>query len=477
MPLVFGKSLYLHTLFFTVISLKTYRIDMSKILIIDDEVQIRTLLTRMMELEGYDVCQAGDCRAALKQLELQNPDVVLCDVFLPDGNGVDLVLAIKKAAPNVEVILLTAHGNIPDGVQAIKNGAFDYITKGDDNNKIIPLISRAVEKARMNVRLEKLEKKVGQTYSFDSILGESKVLKDAVSLAQKVSGTDVPVLLTGETGTGKEVFAQAIHYSSKRARQNFVAVNCSSFSKELLESEMFGHKAGSFTGALKDKKGLFEEANNGTIFLDEIGEMAFELQAKLLRILETGEYIKIGDTKPTRVNVRIIAATNRNLSQEIVAGRFREDLFYRLSVFQIHLPPLRERAGDIRLLAKAFIKSFAEQLARPVVEIAPAFLEALDSQPWKGNIRELRNVIERCMIVCESGYLDIADLPFDIQNAHYEHSNDSSPGSFELSAMERRHIARVLEYTKGNKTEAARLLKIGLTTLYRKIEEYKISDL
>ena len=477
MPLVFGKSLYLHTLFFTVISLKTYRIDMSKILIIDDEVQIRTLLTRMMELEGYDVCQAGDCRAALKQLELQNPDVVLCDVFLPDGNGVDLVLAIKKAAPNVEVILLTAHGYIPDGVQAIKNGAFDYITKGDDNNKIIPLISRAVEKARMNVRLEKLEKKVGQTYSFDSILGESKVLKDAVSLAQKVSGTDVPVLLTGETGTGKEVFAQAIHYSSKRARQNFVAVNCSSFSKELLESEMFGHKAGSFTGALKDKKGLFEEANNGTIFLDEIGEMAFELQAKLLRILETGEYIKIGDTKPTRVNVRIIAATNRNLSQEIVAGRFREDLFYRLSVFQIHLPPLRERAGDIRLLAKAFIKSFAEQLARPVVEIAPAFLEALDSQPWKGNIRELRNVIERSMIVCESGYLDIADLPFDIQNAHYEHSNDSSPGSFELSAMERRHIARVLEYTKGNKTEAARLLKIGLTTLYRKIEEYKISDL
>lgn len=477
MPLVFGKSLYLHTLFFTVISLKTYRIDMSKILIIDDEVQIRTLLTRMMELEGYDVCQAGDCRAALKQLELQNPDVVLCDVFLPDGNGVDLVLAIKKAAPNVEVILLTAHGNIPDGVQAIKNGAFDYITKGDDNNKIIPLISRAVEKARMNVRLEKLEKKVGQTYSFYSILGESKVLKDAVSLAQKVSGTDVPVLLTGETGTGKEVFAQAIHYSSKRARQNFVAVNCSSFSKELLESEMFGHKAGSFTGALKDKKGLFEEANNGTIFLDEIGEMAFELQAKLLRILETGEYIKIGDTKPTRVNVRIIAATNRNLSQEIVAGRFREDLFYRLSVFQIHLPPLRERAGDIRLLAKAFIKSFAEQLARPVVEIAPAFLEALDSQPWKGNIRELRNVIERSMIVCESGYLDIADLPFDIQNAHYEHSNDSSPGSFELSAMERRHIARVLEYTKGNKTEAARLLKIGLTTLYRKIEEYKISDL
>lgn len=447
---------------------------MSKILVVDDEVQIRTLLSRMLELEGYEVCQAGDCRTALKQLEFQSPDVVLCDVFLPDGNGVDLVSSVKKTAPNVEIILLTAHGNIPDGVQAIKNGAFDYITKGDDNNKIIPLVSRAVEKARMNVRLEKLEKKVGHTYSFDSVLGDSKVLKDAVSLAQKVSGTDVPVLLTGETGTGKEVFAQAIHYNSKRAKQNFVAVNCSSFSKELLESEMFGHKAGSFTGALKDKKGLFEEADNGTIFLDEIGEMAFELQAKLLRILETGEYIKIGDTKPTRVNVRVVAATNRNLPEEITAGRFREDLFYRLSVFQIHLPPLRERAGDVRILAKAFVKDFSVRLARPVTEVTPAFLEALEQQPWKGNIRELRNVIERSLIVCESERLDVADLPLDIQNTHYEQSDETTPGSFELSAMERRYIARVLEYTKGNKTEAARLLKIGLTTLYRKIEEYGI---
>ena len=425
---------------------------MSKILVIDDEVQIRSLLARMLGLEGYEVCQAGDCKAALKQLETQSPDVALCDVFLPDGNGVDLVLNIKKLAPNVEVILLTAHGNIPDGVQAIKNGAFDYITKGDDNNKIIPLISRAVEKAKMNVRLEKLEKKVGQMYSFDSILGESKALKEAVLLAQKVSVTDVPVLLTGETGTGKEVFAQAIHYSSKRSKQNFVAVNCSSFSKELLESEMFGHRAGSFTGALKDKKGLFEEANNGTIFLDEI---------------------KIGDTKPTRVNVRIIAATNRNLQEEIRVGHFREDLFYRLSVFQVHLPSLRERAGDIKILATAFAKSFSECLSYAVNEMTPAFLEALEQQPWKGNIRELRNVIERSLIVCEGGRLDGCDLPLEIQNNHYECSDDNA-GNFELAAMEKRHIARVLEYTKGNKTEAARLLKIGLTTLYRKIEEYKI---
>ena len=397
---------------------------MIQILVIDDEDPIRNLLARMIELEGYKVWKASDCQSALKLLKAQPFDVVLCDVFLPDGNGVDFIREIKKHRPEAEVILLTAHGNIPDGVQAIKNGAFDYITKGDDNRKIIPTISRAVDE------VEKKKGKVAPpvSYSFDSIIGSSNGLKQAVALARKVADTDVPVLLTGETGTGKEVFSHAIHYASPRSQYPIMAINCSAFSKDLLESELFGYKAGAFTGAMKDKPGLFEVANHGTVFLDEIGEMAFELQAKLLRILETGEYIKIGDTIPTRVNVRIIAATNRNLSQEIVAGRSREELFYRLSVFQIHLPPLRERAGDIRLLAKAFIKSFAEQLARPVVEIAPAFLEALDSQPWKGNIRELRNVIERSMNVCESGHLDFADLPFDIQNAHYEHSNDSSPG-------------------------------------------------
>ena len=447
---------------------------MSKILIVDDEMQIRSLLARMMQLEGYDVLQAADCKSSIHLLQSQQPDVVLCDVFLPDGNGVDLVLDIKRLAPNVEVILLTAHGNIPNGVQAIKNGAFDYITKGDDNNKIIPLIGRAVEKARMNVRLERLEKKLGQMYSFESILGQSKLLNEAVSLARKVAVTDVPVLLTGETGTGKEVFAQAIHYGSKRTKQNMVTVNCSSFSRELLDSEMFGYKAGSFTGALKDKKGLFEEANNGTIFLDEIGEMAFELQAKLLRILETGEYIKIGDTKPTRVNVRIIAATNRNLPEEIAAGLFREDLFYRLSVFQIHLPALRERSEDIRILAKAFIYVFTVQLSRTITEITPEYFTALEKQLWKGNIRELRNVIERSLIICEGERLDVNDLPVEMQHLHCETMKEDTPGNLELSAMERRHIMRVLEYTKGNKAETARLLKIGLTTLYRKIEEYHI---
>ena len=443
---------------------------MSKILVVDDEVQIRTLLSRMLELEGYEVCQAGDCRTALKQLEFQSPDVVLCDVFLPDGNGVDLVSSVKKTTPNVEIILLTAHGNIPDGVQAIKNGAFDYITKGDDNNKIIPLVSRAVEKARMNVRLEKLEKKVGHTYSFDSVLGDSKALKDAVSLARKVSGTDVPVLLTGETGTGKEVFAQAIHYNSKRAKQNFVAVNCSSFSKELLESEMFGHKAGAFTGALKETKGLFEEASGGTIFLDEIGEMAFDLQAKLLRILETGEFIKIGDTKPTKVDVRIIAATNRDLEKEIEQGHFREDLFYRLSVFQIHLPALRERVEDIPLHIKAFVSAFSSKMGKNIRTISPEYIDALKKRAWKGNVRELRNAIERSLIIADGDTLTLDALPLNMQTSSA--ASTESYSGFDLSGVEKMHIQKVLKYTKGNKTETSRLLGIGLTTLYRKIEEY-----
>lgn len=309
---------------------------MNKVLIIDDEDQLRGLLSRIIGLEGYEVFQADSCKNGLKQLALHDPDVVLCDVRLPDGNGVELIAEIKRVKPLVEVIMLTAHGNIPDGVQAIKNGAFDYLTKGDDNNRIIPLISRAMDQVAKAKQESQAEIPVGREYSFDTILGSSMAIREAIALAKKVSVTDVPVLLTGETGTGKEVFAQAIHRNSERAKKSFVAVNCAAFSKELLESEMFGHKAGSFTGALKDKKGLFEEANHGTIFLDEIGEMAFDLQAKLLRILEAGEFIKIGDTKPTKVDVRVIAATNRDLTKEIENGHFREDLYtgFPCSVFR-----------------------------------------------------------------------------------------------------------------------------------------------
>lgn len=444
---------------------------MRKILIVDDEEKLRTLLARIIGLEGFDVQQAADCKSAWKKLEQTDFDVLLCDVKLPDGNGVELSKKIKDKYPTLEIILLTAYGNIPDGVQAIKNGAFDYITKGDDNNKIIPLLYRAIEKVDLAKRVNQLEKQLGSKYSFDKIIGKSKLILKAIDLAKKVATTDTTVLLTGETGTGKEVFAQAIHQESNRKKNNFVAINCSAFSKDLLESEMFGHKAAAFTGANKDKKGLFDEANNGTIFLDEIGEMALDLQAKLLRVLEIGEFIRVGESKTTKVNVRIIAATNRDLQKEIEQGYFREDLFYRISVFQIQLPPLRERVIDIEPLAHYFIQMAAIKTNKKIKSASKQFIEALKQHTWKGNIRELKNMIERSVILSDDE-LEIDSLPLELQNNSKPAQNGKTLSAFDLASAEKIHIQKVLNYTNGNKTKTAELLNIALTTLYRKMNEY-----
>lgn len=444
---------------------------MRRILIIDDEEKLRNLLTRIISLEGFEVLQAGDCKSALKKLEQNDIDVVLCDVKLPDGYGVELAKIIKDKFQIPEIILLTAYGNIPDGVQAIKYGAFDYITKGDDNNKIIPLLYRALEKVDLAKRVQQLERQLGDKHSFNKIIGKSKTIQKAIDLAQKVAVTDTTVLLTGETGTGKEVFAQAIHQTSPRNKQNFVAINCSAFSKELLESEMFGHKAGAFTGATKDKEGLFGEANNGTIFLDEIGEMSLELQAKLLRVLETGEFIRVGETKPTKINVRIIAATHRDLETEIEQGHFREDLFYRISAFQIHLPPLRERVIDIEAITNHFINISSIKTNKKIKVVSPDFYEVLKQHQWKGNIRELKNVIERSVILCDDE-LTVEHLPIELQKADNENTKGKTLSAFELASAEKLHIQKVLNYTNGNKTKTAELLGIALTTLYRKISDY-----
>lgn len=445
---------------------------LNKVLIIDDEEKLRSLLGRIIALEGFTVIQAGTIKAAMKLLEKEKADVVLCDVKLPDGNGVDFVKQVKPLYPQLEIILLTAYGNIGDGVQAMKNGAFDYITKGDDNDKIIPLLNRALEKVHLQKRIAQLEEQVGKRYSFENILGNSPLIKEAIAMAGKVAPTNATVLLLGETGTGKEVFAQSIHNSSGRCGNTFVALNCSAFSKDLLESEIFGHKAGAFTGALKDKKGLIEEASAGTLFLDEIGEMHIDLQAKLLRVLETGEFIKVGDTKSTKVNVRIIAATNRNLQQEVTEGRFREDLFYRINVFTIVLPSLKDRKNDLPLLADFFLKIFAQKTNTAINSISPEFMERLQQHEWKGNIRELKNVIERAVILSAGNQLAVESLPLEMQHLRY---GQQALSAFDLASVEKLHIQRVLIHTKGNKTETAKLLNIGLTTLYRKIEEYRLN--
>lgn len=440
------------------------------ILVIDDEEQLRKLLSRLLALEGYTLYEAANARTAQKLLEKEEIQVVLSDVKLPDGNGVDLAHTIKTAHPDTEVIVLTAYGNIADGVQAIKNGAFDYITKGDDNNKILPLVSKAMDKALLQFRVRDLEKKIGSKYSFENIIGRSPAIKAAITLAEKVAPADITVLLLGETGAGKEVFAQAIHQGSKRKQQPFVAVNCSAFGKELLESELFGYVAGAFTGAAKDRKGFFEEARGGTIFLDEIGEMPVELQAKLLRVLETQEFYRVGEAVPTKTDVRIIAATNRNLETEISNGHFRADLFYRLSAFQVQLPSLNQRKEDIPELAMWFIQQLGPKLNKRVSDMTPAFLQALQQHTWKGNIRELRNVIERAVILTDTDMLDAAVLPLDF----LWNQQGGDPASLSLAGMEKQHILKVLAYTKGNKTKAAELMEIGLTTLYNKIKEYGI---
>lgn len=446
----------------------------SKVLIIDDEEKLRALLAKIIALEGFEVFQVGDIKSGLKRLENTDIDVVICDVKLPDGSGVEATKIIKDKFPALEIILLTAYGNIPDGVQAIQNGAFNYITKGDDNNKIIPLLYKATEKVALAKRVLQLEKQLGDKYSFDNIIGKSKCLQEAISAAKKVATSDATVLLSGETGTGKEVFAQAIHNASARSKQNFVAVNCSAFSKELLENELFGHKAGAFTGAIKDSKGIFEEANNGTVFLDELGEMPLDLQAKLLRVLETGEFLKVGDSKATKVNVRIVAATNRNLQQEVEAGHFREDLFYRIAVFQIVLPALRERVVDMEDLALFFLKSFAKKTNKKINNISNEYLEALKQHSWKGNIRELKNVIERSVILTDTAELTMDTLPVELQKLNTQNGKEKVLSAFELASAEKIHIQKVLNYTNGNKTETAKLLGIALTTLYRKLEEYQI---
>ncbi|MEG0928634.1 sigma-54-dependent transcriptional regulator [Chryseobacterium sp.] len=434
------------------------------ILIIDDEIKLLKLLGMILSQENFNVKEASTARSAMTMLEQYDFDVVLSDVRLPDAFGVDLIKSIKTKYPHLEIILMTAFGNITDAVQAMKNGAYDYLVKGDDNEKIIPLVYKALEKVKDNKsRMIQLSPTVK---GFAQVIGNSPLILHAKKLAEKVALTDAAVLLTGETGTGKEVFANAIHEGSDRKKNSFVAINCSAFSKEILESELFGHKQGAFTGALRDKKGLIEEANGGTLFLDEIGEMPIELQAKLLRVLETKEFIKMGETKVSKSDFRLIAATNRNLEEEIRQGNFREDLYFRLNVFEIGLPALRDRKEDLKILTKNFIDLFSHKLHLSSIQVNPDYYKALEKNDWKGNIRELRNAVERSLILMNDNVLDAESLP------HYSEKAVPECDSLSMRTLEKIHIQKVLQYTKGNKAEAARLLEIGIATLYRKLEEY-----
>jgi two-component system, NtrC family, response regulator len=441
------------------------------VLIIDDEEGLRTLLSRLLTLDNYKVFEASDGEEGLKILSQEEIHVIILDVKLPGISGIDLIPKIKEYDNLIEIIVLTAYGTIQDGVTAIKRGAFDYITKGDEDNKILTAVEHAMQKANMSQRIEHLEKRVGEKYRFANIIGKSLKIKETINLAKKAAETDVTVLLTGETGVGKEIFAQAVHNEGSRCKYSFVPINCSAISKDLLESELFGYKAGAFTGAIRNKKGLFEEANEGTIFLDEIGEMDISLQSKILRVLETNSFIKSGDTKPTLVNVRVIAATNKNLNAEIAKGSFRADLFYRINTMKIEIPSLRDRKEDIPLFIQYFVHLYSKHMNKNIGEIDEECIRRLTGYSFPGNIRELRNIIERSIILTDGNVLLPSSLPTDIFS---DNKTEIAPMMEKLDEVEKLHILKILEETEGNKTRTAEILGIGLTTLYRKLKAYGI---
>lgn len=436
------------------------------VLIIDDEPQIRSLLQKILTLEGFSVMTAENIARGIELMAGMEFHVVVTDVKLPDGSGIDLTKKIKSAHPDVEIIVITAFGQIKDGVEAMKNGAFDYLVKGDDDDKLPLTVKRAGEKAMIHREVKELRSRIGSKYAFSKIIGKSKKISEAIEFAKKAAPTDITVLLLGETGTGKELFAQAIHNSSKRSINKFIAINCSAVPKDLQESEFFGHKKGSFTGAVNDKKGYFEEANGGTIFLDEVGEMSLQTQAKLLRTLEERTYMKVGDPKEHTVDIRIIAATNRDLKTGIAEGTFREDLYYRLNIFTIQLPSLSERPDDLEMLTAYFVDYYSERLNKKINEISREFISSLKSYRFKGNIRELKNIIERAIILSQDNRLTIELLPEEY----------SDPGTalsgYSLEQIEKAHIIKTLSDFKGNKTQTAKALGIGTVTLYRKLKEY-----
>lgn len=396
---------------------------LSKILIIDDEPKLRELLAKILVLEGYHLQKAENANTALS-LITQDLDLIITDVRLPDSNGIALVKQIKEITPHTEIIVLTAYGNIQDGVMAMRNGAFDYLVKGDNHVQMLASVPRAIEKSQQNrLNAQKNVLHIHQKtinikenlIGFSKIIGESQILKQNIKMAQKVAKTDTSVLLIGETGTGKELFAQAIHEESTRNQNPYIALNCANFPKDLLESELFGHKKGSFTGALQDKKGLLEVVDKGTLFLDELGEMPLDLQAKLLRVLDSKTFFKLGETQNRCSDFRLICATNKNLEQEIQKGNFRADLYYRISVFSLFLPSLNERKEDIGQLSMFFLENLCQKMNIECPKIQDNFLQTLEQHDFKGNIRELRNMLERALVLCENNVLTLADLPQNLQ--------------------------------------------------------------
>jgi two-component system, NtrC family, response regulator AtoC len=452
-----------------------------RILIVDDEESFRHMLSVILIKEGYEVEASSNGGEGLQKATASPFDHILCDVRMPQMDGLEFLRRIKETGGQASVIMMSAYGTMDTAIEAMKLGAYDYISKPFKPDEILLTLRKAEEREQLRRENQLLRKEVGKEYSFENIVSKNEKMQKIFDVIRKVSQYKSTVLITGESGTGKELVARALHYNSDRSPNPFIAVNCGAIPENLLESELFGHAKGAFTDAIRTKKGLFEEADSGTLFLDEIGDLPGQLQVKLLRVLQDGEIRRIGESKPIQIDVRIVAATVKDLSREVNEGRFREDLFYRLNVLPIHIPPLRERKEDIPLLIHHFIGKYNEAMSKDVADIDHNAMDILMNYKWYGNVRELENTIERAIVLSEKNNIELENLPVEIQNFKEEFQMETLPDE-EYSikraskTLEINLIKKALHKTKGNHTHAARLLEISHRALLYKIKEYGIVE-
>lgn len=447
-----------------------------KILVVDDDATHRLMLEAVLESEGYEVYQADDGETAVDAVKKEFYDFILMDIRMARMSGIDALKEIKKISPGIPVLIMTAYASVETAVDALKSGAYDYITKPLDTEKLKRIIASELEHSDLKQEVAVLKERLGDRFDLSNIIGKSRKMKEVFEILAMAAPSDATVLIKGESGTGKELIANAIHQNSPRAGNPFIKVNCAALPEPLLESELFGHERGAFTGAVSMRKGRFELADGGSIFLDEISEMSPAMQARLLRVLQEQEFDRVGGMKTVKVDVRVISATNKDLELEVKEGRFREDLFYRLNVISVPLPSLRERKEDIPVLAEHFLSVFSEKNRRVIKGFHPKTLDLFMRHDWPGNVRELENTIERCVIMTRSESISPGDLPMNIQalSGDLEEDNTGVRPGWSMREVERDLIIKTLEQTGGNKTKAAEILGINRKTLQNKLKEYQV---